>query len=326
MSHKASGDPVKAAQFVSNHITLIVPTYNRAANLRGMLRSLDSVQCPESFQVEVVIVNNGSTDETNRILREETKRPRPFALEVLDEPRRGKANAVNRGLEFSHGNIILIFDDDVLIDPQCVVSHVECHLTGTFDAVQGRVLPGLDPDGHAADPEHLREYNIPIVDYGDSEQLISGLIGTNISITREVFEKVGFLDARLGPGAAGFSEDTEYSRRIRDAGFTIGYIPSAIVFHCLNPDRYGRSNNRAIAYRKGKSRSLYRRDSMFLHAIPDLFANAVRYIIYKALGKSQKTYKTEGRIMKSIGYLVGRLKAIRPTACDTNNPPKINAP
>lgn len=303
-------DQVKAVRFVRHpYITIIIPTYNRATSLRKILRSLDSVETPEFFHIETVIVNNGSTDETNRVLIRETKRFRPFALEVLDETRRGKANAVNRGLEFSHGNIILIFDDDILIHPQCLTKHAECHLTGGFDAVQGRVLPGLDPDGNAADPNRLREYNIPIVDYGENQRPIPGLIGTNISFKREVFEKVGFFDTRLGPGAAGFSEDTEYSQRIRKAGFTIGYTPLAVVYHELNPARYGRSYNRAVEYRKGKSRSLYRRDSVFLRVVPNLFANCVRYVIYKALGKLQKAYKTEGRIMKSFGYLVGRFKA-----------------
>jgi glycosyltransferase involved in cell wall biosynthesis len=301
---------VKADRFVRHpYITIIIPTYNRAASLRRILQSLDSVETSE-FQIEAVIVNNGSTDETNRLLLSEKKRFRPFAFEVLDEARRGKASAVNRGLEFSHGNIIVIFDDDIVIHPQCLVKHAECHLTTGFDAVQGRVLPGFDPEGKAADANRLLEYNIPIIDYGENERIISGLIGTNMSFKREVFEKVGFFDTRLGPGAAGFSEDTEYSLRIREAGFTIGYTPHALVYHELNPARYGRSYNRAVEYRKGMSRSLYRRDSLFLHILPNLFANCVRYMIYKALGKSQKAYKTEGRIMKSLGYLVGQFKRV----------------
>ena len=82
--------------------------------------------------------------------------------------------------------------------------------------------------------------------------------GTNISFKREVFEKVGLFDTRLGPGASGFSEDTEYSRRIRQVGFKIGYAPNAIVYHELNPERYGSSYNRKVQYRKGVSRSIYR--------------------------------------------------------------------
>ena len=57
----------------------------------------------------------------------------------------------------------------------------------------------------------------------------------------------------------GLVESTEYSIRIRNAGFKIGYTPGAIVYHELNPKRYGRAYNRMVEYRKGLSRSIYRR-------------------------------------------------------------------
>lgn len=49
-----------------------------------------------------------------------------------------------------------------------------------------------------------------------------------MSFKREVFEKVGLFDVRLGSGALGFSDDTEYSMRIRRAGFKVGYAPGAL--------------------------------------------------------------------------------------------------
>jgi len=57
-------------------------------------------------------------------------------------------------------------------------------------------------------------------------------------LKREVIKQVGLFYPRLGPGALGFSEDTEYSMRIRKAGFSIGYAPDAVVFHELRPERY----------------------------------------------------------------------------------------
>ena len=138
-----------------------------------------------------------------------------------------------------------------------------------------------------------------------------------MSFKREVFEKVGFFDPWLGPGAAGFSEDTEYSIRIRKAGFKIGYTPHAIVFHELDPGRYGPAYNRMVEYRKGLSRSLYRQDSILFRVIPDLVANCLRYGLYRLLGKSQKAYRTEGRIMKCWGYLVGKIH--RPKFVDSSS-------
>ena len=93
------------------------------------------------------------------------------------------------GISLAQGEILLIVDDDVVVHPLWLIKHLECYRVSDFDAVQGRVLPGVDPEGRPADPNRLREYNIPIVDYGDEICEIRGLTGTNISFKREVFGK-----------------------------------------------------------------------------------------------------------------------------------------
>ena len=287
-------------------LSVVIPTFNRAESLHRLLQSLNSGECPDSVFFEVLVIDNGSHDETQNMLRAYRARSPRFALEVFEEPDRGKAKALNRGLARAKGRIVLIVDDDVVVHPECLLKHLECYRTTDFDALQGRILPGVDAEGKPADPKRLRQYNIPVVDYGDEVREIRGLTGTNMSLKREVLERVGFFDARLGPGAAGFSEDTEYSMRIRKAGFKIGYTPHAVVYHELNPARYGRGYNRAVQYRKGLSRSLYRRDSIVFNVLPNLFANCVRFGFYRLLGKEQKAYKTEGRILKYWGYLMGK--------------------
>jgi GT2 family glycosyltransferase len=241
---------------------------------------------------------------------------RRFPLTVLEQPIAGKANALNRALAAINSDVIVVFDDDVTVDELCLEKHVELYRTTQFAAVQGRVLPGKDANGHNADPHRIREYNIPVVDYGEEIGEIHGLTGTNMSFKREVIEKSGLFDPRLGPGASGFSEDTEFSLRIRKAGFKIGYTPHAIIYHELNPDRFGRKYNRKVEYRKGVSRSIYRKDSIVFRVIPDLLANCVRYVVYRAFGVTQKAYKTEGRVMKCWGYLMGKIRyrpdSIRP--------------
>ncbi len=292
-------------------LSVIIPTRNRAGSLKRLLESLESLDCPDSLQVEVLVVDNGSSDETGGLLLQEQAKRREFSLRVLQEKQRGKASALNLALASVKGNLILIVDDDVIVHPQWLVKHLECYRTTTFDAIQGRVLPGVDPDGKPADPKRLREYNIPLIDYGEEVREIRGLTGTNMSFKREVYETVGHFDTRLGPGASGFSEDTEYSIRIRKAGFKIGYTPHAVVYHELNPERYGREYNRTTQLRKGISRSIYRRDSIAFNVLPNLIANCLRFGFYKLVGKSQKAYKTEGRIMKYWGYLVGKMRPVK---------------
>jgi glycosyltransferase involved in cell wall biosynthesis len=270
------------------------------------MASFDALVCPDSITAELLIVDNGSTDNTASVLMPATSTK--FSLRVLREDRQGKSSALNRGLSLAQGKILLIVDDDVVVHPLWLIKHLESYSLSSFDAVQGRVLPGVDLDGKPADPNKLREYNIPIIDYGDQICEIRGLTGTNISFKREVFERVGRFDTRLGPGAAGFSEDSEYSIRIRQAGFKIGYTPDAVAYHELSPARYGREYNRKVEYQKGLSRSLYRTDSIVFNVLPNLVANCIRYPLYCLLGKTQKAYKTEGRIMKCWGYLAGKVR------------------
>jgi glucosyl-dolichyl phosphate glucuronosyltransferase len=285
-----------------------VPTFNRASSLRRLIASFDALLSSNSINTEILIVDNGSTDNTPGVLAQATGECSKFSLKVLCEHRRGKSNALNRGLSSARGKIILIVDDDVVVHPQWLVKHAESYSLTSFDAMQGRVLPGVDLDGRSANPDKLREYNIPIIDYGEEIRDCRGLTGSNMSFKREVFAKVGWFDARLGPGAAGFSEDTQYSIRIREAGFKIGYTPHAVVYHELSSARYGREYNRKVEYQKGVSRSVYRTDSIFFKVLPNLALNFIRYAVYSFLGKTQKAYKTEGRIMKSWGYLAGKIR------------------
>ena len=297
--------------------SVIIPTRDRADSLRRLLESLKSLECPGSVGVEILIVNNGSVDNTKELLHVEGGKTRVFSLRILEEKRRGKANALNLGLTEAHGEILVILDDDVVAERNCLAQHLAAYQSTDFDAVQGKILPGQDPAGEAADFDRIREYNIPYIDYGEEIREIRGLTGTNMSFKRAVFEKVGFFDTRLGPGAAGFSEDTEYSIRIRKAGFKIGYTTHAVVYHELNPNRYGREYNRMVEYRKGLSRSIYRRDSIVFRVIPNLLANCLRYGLYCLIGKTQKAYKTEGRIAKCWGYLMGKARGV--TSTDTHS-------
>jgi GT2 family glycosyltransferase len=272
------------------------------------LESIDEAKPPVGASVQVCVVDNGATDGTRDMLHSYSTRSRRYPVTVLDQPLSGKSSALNRALVSTNSDLTLVLDDDVIVDELCLEKHVELYRTAQFAAVQGRVLPGKDASGRDADPSRIREYNIPVVDYGEQIGEIQGLTGTNMSFKREVIDKIGLFDPRLGPGASGFSEDTEFSLRIRKAGFKIGYTPYAIVYHELNPDRFGREYHRRVEYRKGVSRSIYRNDSIAFRVIPDLLANCLRYGLYRLFGKAQKAYKTEGKIMKCWGYVMGKIQ------------------
>ena len=128
-------------------ISIIIPTLNRAASSRKLLKSLDSIEFPSSIRSEILIVDNGSTDETGIFLSTEQAKARKFSLRILREEKKGKANALNLGLTSANGNFILVVDDDVVVHPRWLIQHLECYRITTFDALQGRVLPGVYQEG-----------------------------------------------------------------------------------------------------------------------------------------------------------------------------------
>lgn len=286
-------------------LTIIIPTRNRLPSLARLFASLSLSLSRIAASFEIFVVNNGDVQNTAKI--SELARAENLEIVILG-PTPGKSWGLNEGLKKAKGRIICPLDDDVVVALDWAAKLLEAHTSTAFDAIQGKILPGVDPEGRSADPARLREYNIPIIDYGEEVREIRGLTGTNGSFKRGVFERVGFYDTRLGPGGSGFSEDTEYSMRIRKEGFKIGYTPHAVVYHELDPGRYGLAVKREVQYRKGLSRSVYRHDSIFFDVLPNLLANCVRFVIYKSLGARQKSYKTEGRILKYWGYLVGRFQ------------------
>ncbi|MBI3058114.1 MAG: glycosyltransferase family 2 protein [Deltaproteobacteria bacterium] len=289
-------------------LTIIIPTRNRLPSLARLFASLSLSLSRIETSFEIFVVNNGDIQNTAKIL--ELAIAANLEIVVLG-PTPGKSWGLNEGLKRAKGKIICPLDDDVVVASDWAERLLGAHRSTGFDAIQGKILPGVDPEGRPADPTRLREYNIPMIDYGEEVREIRGLTGTNGSFKREVFERVGYYDTRLGPGGSGFSEDTEYSTRIRREGFKIGYTPHAIVYHELNPARYGLAVKRDAQYRKGLSRSVYRHDSIVFDVLPNLFANCVRLVIYKALGARQKSYKTEGRILKYWGYLVGKVRLFK---------------
>jgi len=292
-------------------ISIIVATYNRARSLARFLASLDGLEEIDSTTLEVLIIDNDSSDKTRDLLIEEQQKQRKFKLRTFKEERKGQSAAINRGLGACRGEIICLLDDDVVVDRRWLEGVLHSYASTDFDAFQGRVLPGVDPNGNPADARKLYYYNIPIIDRGDRIKEVNAFVGAHMTFRRKVFEKVGLFDVRLGPGVSGFGGDTTYSARVRAAGFKIGYSPNMIVYHELDPNRYGGKYNRGMRYRMGLSESLYLHNSLARHVIPNLLRYSLRWLFYRVSFQRRRAYKAEGRLVKSWGNLVGLLKQRR---------------
>src|SRR5450432_3210644 len=186
--------------------SIIICTHNRATHLRATLESLGAVDLPGELRGELIIVDNASTDGTAELAA--TYRLSNLEVRYFHETRPGKANALNSGISFSKGRVLLFTDDDVRFSREWFAGMCEPILSGKAHAVQGGI--------HIA-PDLTRPWLTPLLKdslahyEGPREGSSVTLIGANMAVSREVFEKVPGFDSEIGPGPSAGGEDTLFS-------------------------------------------------------------------------------------------------------------------
>jgi hypothetical protein len=92
-------------------------------------------------------------------------------------------------------------------------------------------------------------------DHGDvPREITDPPFGANMAFRREVFERYGMFNPSLGPHGTTLmrGEDTEFCRRVLDAGECILYAPDAVVFHPVEPERARKAYFRSWYYQFGR--------------------------------------------------------------------------
>ena len=95
-------------------VTVFTPTYNRAYIIDKLYKSL---LAQTSMDFEWIIVDDGSTDDTEAYFAEITANNNPFGITYVKQPNGGKHRAINRGLKEARGELFFIVDsDDYLLE------------------------------------------------------------------------------------------------------------------------------------------------------------------------------------------------------------------
>jgi len=125
-------------------LSIIVPVYNEVRTVLAVIDRLQAIDLP--VPREIVIVNDGSTDGTQEVLRNiESRVPSPESrVRVIHvHPNAGKGAAIRRGFKEASGTIVAIQDADLELDPQQLAALVTPVVRGETDVVYGsRFLAG----------------------------------------------------------------------------------------------------------------------------------------------------------------------------------------
>ena len=199
--------------------SVIVPVYNRIDEVSDLMESLEAQTCRD---FEVVIVEDGSTEPCEEAVR---RHPGVRARYFYKE-NEGRSIARNYGMERAEGDYFIFFDSDCVIPPgyfetlsreldsrplDCFGGPDAAHesFSTTPKALNKSQKTLLTPRGRSGGQVSHEKFSPPTL---------------NMGFSREVYDKVGGFREM-------FSEDIDMSMRIRGAGFSMGLIRPAYVYH-----------------------------------------------------------------------------------------------
>lgn len=209
-------------------VSVIVPAWNERVGVLQTVRSvLESTYAP----LEVIVINDGSTDSSDAIIR-------AFQDELAQEPDRypgktlvyrykengGKGKALNEGIAVSMGEIVVSIDADCYVTPDAIANLVPLFADPSIMAVVGNVKIGNTKSilGTVQYLEFLFAFYFKKADtLLNTIYIIGGAAG---AFRREVFGKVGMYDTLH------ITEDIDLSVRMQEAGMRIVYAADAVVY------------------------------------------------------------------------------------------------
>jgi cellulose synthase/poly-beta-1,6-N-acetylglucosamine synthase-like glycosyltransferase/peptidoglycan/xylan/chitin deacetylase (PgdA/CDA1 family) len=209
-ARRAVGDPEFAPP-----VSIIVPAYNEAVGIERTVRALAASEYPD---LEVIVVDDGSEDGTGALAE-------GLGLErvrVLREPNRGKALALNRGIEHARHDLIVTVDADTIFEPETVRRLVAPFRDPEVGAASGNTKVGNRRGmlGRWQHIEYVMGFNLDrrLYDILRCMPTIPGAIG---AFRRAALDDIGNMsDATL-------AEDTDATLAVGRAGWRVVYVEDA---------------------------------------------------------------------------------------------------
>jgi glycosyltransferase involved in cell wall biosynthesis len=222
-------------------VTVMICTWNNGVQLDRTLATLGRCRIPTGFTWEVVVVNNDSSEATDRVVARH-RHTLPLVLE--HEPLTGLSRARNRGLQVARGNLIVFTDDDVTVNEGWLEAYWEAYAARPDCFLGGRIRSQFG--GQPPDPRVLRfaPPSVKGLDYGPDRRLLEPgeyFIGPNWACPRCLLNKVGAFDESRGLDAScrrvRVGEETNLMRRLQAAGASALYLPEAMLDHHVPPEK-----------------------------------------------------------------------------------------
>jgi len=319
---------------MTHDISVIIPTYNRASDLRRTLEGMAKMD-RSGLSIEFIVVDNDSTDQTKYVIDSFSDR---LPIQYFFEPHSGKNRALNFALENAKlGDIVVFTDDDVDVSADWLVSIASiCSRHPNHSVFGGRInvifpdenVPKWASDGYIK-PMAFAYHNYSTIECVYEDRGVP--FGPNYWVRRSVFDNGRRFDEAIGPHPTNriLGDETKFLLDLLNDGYEIIFSPRAIVSHRIQPEILKFSAICKRAYQTGRGylhiRGLPQRNLLNQHrAVWHLYRMGA--IIWNALKVlSAMTFSSKGQRLpkcaKKILYLGYQIEAMRMTCFEK----KINS-
>lgn len=305
-------------------ISAIICTLNRAAYLCKAIQSLVNQTLPNEYY-EILIVDNGSTDDTKRVVVEE------FAhlhnLHYLYEPVLGLSQARNTGWQNAKGEYIAYLDDDAIAYPDWLEKIIK-----VFESVTpqpGCVGGKVEAIWEASRPHWLPDKLLPyltVLDWSEVPIILEDwryIAGANMAFPKFLLEAVKGFQVSFGRkgGKLLSNEEILLRNQLKINGYTIYYDPEIVVGHHIAASRLTQSWFFQRTYWQGiseaylllyqQSPSIWKRMKLGVSKIKRLLKSP-EHLAYLVIPSDDATcFSIKCSTLAQIGYILGLLSLVR---------------
>ena len=275
----------------STLVSVIIPNYNYGKYLND---SITSVLNQTYDNLEIVVVNNGSTDNSLDVLATYSR-----SIRLIDQPNLGQAMSRNNGAASSMGSFLAFLDADDMwestkIEKQMALISSDVNLVycgvSTFSETPGYVSEILNPS-------HRGDRSRDFVDYPARSIVICG--ESSSLMTRELFEKLGGFDKNLNS-----SSGWDFFRRAADLT-QFDYVDEPLVRYRQHPNNMSKNVSQNIRELELAYSKIFREKIEIFEKIE--YESLVRYLELSFF----KTQVKNGHLFSAMRHLLNYLLILR---------------
>ncbi len=242
-------------------VSIMIPAWNEEI---GVLHTLDSIAKGYYRNIEIIIINDGSTDNSDALIREYIQKneiknsTKSHKIPIIYKYKKngGKGAALNSAIKLSKGEILISIDADCLLLRNTIKNFVRCFANSNVMAAVGNVKVSNTKTliGVVQHLEFLFSFYFKKADsVMNTIYIIGGAAG---AFRRSTIKKVGHYNTN------NITEDIELSVRIQQAGMKIVYASDAIVYTEGASDLDGLIKQR-LRWKRGRFETFFEHKSIF---------------------------------------------------------------